>query len=381
MAKKATKSRKHDASTLAGMTAHMRSMLDEHEERRQRKHDWEAHDHDCLECLKKALQQAIDLEFFTIPPYLCALWSIKDDVHPIAASIREVVQEEMLHMALACNLLAAVGGVPSIAGRTVYPNVLPGGVHEGLEVRLSGLSLESLEAFLHIELPQEPIALSSSEGWTRLPPEHCGAGTIGEFYATILEMFQRLDPPFQRERQVTGPLSYSNVGSLDSVEWVIDLISRQGEGATTPFEDMQQKDLAHYYRFLEIYVESELRWSKSAKKFLKGEDRPLPGPDDIRPMAPILNPEGYVDADLGGLDAKTRKLVRTNLDEFDRIYTLLLDQLEGAWTRRGGQESLIRAYETMFKLEDYAKPLMEVEIPGKPGQTFGPCFRYRKTLV
>ena len=62
-----------------------------------------------LDWLKKSLQAAITLEFATIPPYLSALWSIKDELHPVAKSIREVAQEEMLHMALACNMLASLG--------------------------------------------------------------------------------------------------------------------------------------------------------------------------------------------------------------------------------------------------------------------------------
>src|SRR5207244_329121 len=63
------------------------------------------------EWLELALQSAVSVEFSTIPPYLSALWSIKDQMHPVAASIRDVVQEEMLHMALACNMLTALGCV------------------------------------------------------------------------------------------------------------------------------------------------------------------------------------------------------------------------------------------------------------------------------
>jgi hypothetical protein len=56
------------------------------------------------------LQGAVSLEFSTLPPYLSALWSVKDDLSPVAKSIREIAQEEMLHMALACNMLSAIGG-------------------------------------------------------------------------------------------------------------------------------------------------------------------------------------------------------------------------------------------------------------------------------
>ena len=53
-----------------------------------------------LALLKQTLHQAVELEFATIPIYLAALWSIKNNLHPVAKSIRNVVQEEMLHLSL-----------------------------------------------------------------------------------------------------------------------------------------------------------------------------------------------------------------------------------------------------------------------------------------
>jgi hypothetical protein len=64
--------------------------------------------------LKQALQVAVRLEFATIPPYLCAMWSIKSEGGPVYDSIREIVIEEMLHMGLVCNLLTTFGDTPRI---------------------------------------------------------------------------------------------------------------------------------------------------------------------------------------------------------------------------------------------------------------------------
>ena len=83
-----------------------------------------------LEWLELALQSAVSVEFSTIPPYLSALWSIKDQMHPVAASIRNVVQEEMLHMSLACNMLTAIGCVPRINDPKMVPSY-PGRFPEG----------------------------------------------------------------------------------------------------------------------------------------------------------------------------------------------------------------------------------------------------------
>lgn len=81
--------------------------------------------------LQDALQTAMQLEFSTVPPYLCAQWSIKSDPSGVADMIENIVVQEMYHFALAGNMLTAIGGVPRIANAgfiSRYPtNVLPGG--------------------------------------------------------------------------------------------------------------------------------------------------------------------------------------------------------------------------------------------------------------
>src|SRR4029077_4616442 len=64
-----------------------------------------------LETLREHLQTAIEIEWSTIPPYLCALWSLADGPNEyVAGNVEEVAMEEMLHLTLACNLLNAIGG-------------------------------------------------------------------------------------------------------------------------------------------------------------------------------------------------------------------------------------------------------------------------------
>src|SRR5689334_1014219 len=79
--------------------------------------------------LRRHLQWAIELEHSTIPPYLCALYSIPDGSNTTASTlIRSVVMEEMLHMVLAANLLNAVGGEPNVDHADFvpsYPAYLP----------------------------------------------------------------------------------------------------------------------------------------------------------------------------------------------------------------------------------------------------------------
>ncbi|MBL8151593.1 MAG: hypothetical protein JNN15_16835, partial [Blastocatellia bacterium] len=54
-----------------------------------------------LEDLQSHLQAAIDLEFWTIPFYMSAMFSIKDPSSRTYQLVRSVVNEEMLHLQLA----------------------------------------------------------------------------------------------------------------------------------------------------------------------------------------------------------------------------------------------------------------------------------------
>ena len=69
-----------------------------------------------VEDLRRHLQWAVEVEHATIPPYEYAMWSIVDRESAAATSIKYVVREEMLHAALAANLLTAVGGRPRFTG-------------------------------------------------------------------------------------------------------------------------------------------------------------------------------------------------------------------------------------------------------------------------
>ena len=64
---------------------------------------WNLHD------LHEHLQAAVELELLVIPPYLCALYSLRPMTNAEASLvIRSVVVEEMLHMVLAANVLNAL---------------------------------------------------------------------------------------------------------------------------------------------------------------------------------------------------------------------------------------------------------------------------------
>lgn len=312
-------------------------------------------EHD-LPWLKDSLQAAIKLEFATLPPYLAADWSVKDEVSPAARSIREIFREEMLHMGLACNMLNALGGVPRLNtpdAVPVYPGPLPGGVNPKLQVPLGGLTKDLLAIFMQIEFPEDgPVALAAEE-----------VPTIGDFYTAIQEAFDRLQPALSLDRQLEGPLGLRRIGTLDAVRDSITLIKRQGEGSKASPEDTGPTDLAHFYRFGEIFHEKRLKQDSATGEWrFDGPDLPFP---EVLPMA-LVPLGGYKREDV-------TDEVGQLLEQFDRDYTTMLGQLQTAW-ERGDRMALRQAVVTMLGLSDPAVSLMKISIPSGGGN-YGPCFR------
>jgi len=311
-----------------------------------------------LNWLKKSLQAAIKLEFATIPPYLAAYWSVKSQTDPVARSIRTiVVREEMLHMGLSCNLLAAVGGAPllnSPGAVPVYPGPLPGGVHPGLEVCLQGLSEEAVRLFMEIEYPEHgPVALKLDDTFP----------TIGSFYTAIQAAFETLQPELAEERQLEGWLGLAKIRTVKEVQTAIQLIKRQGEGSKESPEDTGLGDLAHYYRFGEIYHKKKLQKNSTSGKWeFTGPDVPFP---DVWPMAKVPA-GGYRKEDVTGE-------VWDLLERCDRSFTDMLNHLQRAW-ETASEDSLDHAVDAMRGLRDPAVALMRTQIPSMQGN-YGPCFR------
>ena len=111
-----------------------------------------------VENLRQDLQAALQLEHSTIPPYLTALASIKFSYNlAIQNVLKEIVVQEMMHMALVANILNAIGGQPSLYSKEFiprYPSRLPGGVQPDLIVPIEKVSLGLIRnIFMKIEQP------------------------------------------------------------------------------------------------------------------------------------------------------------------------------------------------------------------------------------
>lgn len=308
--------------------------------------------------LLQALQNAVELELATLPPYLCGLWSIRQPaVGPNTAYslILSVVFEEMLHMGLACNMLTTIGGTPHLVVPS-YPGPLPGGVRPELSVYLSGLTPAVVkDVFMQIETPEHPVRVEAA---AQTYP------TIGAFYDAIAKAFAQAGPSIiQGERQLTTTFGQINealcpITSLALAEKAIQEIKEQGEGTSqSPDAVGFGGELAHYYRFGEIYYGKTLVKVPGSDQWSFDGD-PIPFPD-CWPMAVV--PEG-------GYPGVTA--------DFDGLFTSVLASLETAWAQGGdaGQSYLQNAINLMFGLSAPAIGLMGMPIPGGTGN-YGPDFR------
>jgi hypothetical protein len=215
--------------------------------------------------LRTHLELAIGVELSTVPPYLYAMYSIEDQSSEATLLIRSVVAEEMLHAALAANLLLAVGGNPDFTSPDLmprYPSDLPH--HKPtLTLNIKPCSEQQVkELFLVIEQPETHAA----------PPEDDIYTSLGQFYHAIEKGLERIaeshdifaDP--QTERQMANASYYQPVefdaedsggllliDDIESAKEAIHIIVHQGEGVSDEkWADPTHQELTHYHKFLQI---------------------------------------------------------------------------------------------------------------------------------
>jgi len=329
--------------------------------------------------LRTHLQWAIEIEHSIIPPYLCALYSIKPGKNREAVeAITSVFIEEMLHMTLAANVLNAIGGSPALDAPGFipkYPQYLPHSEGSFL-IPLARFSRPTIETFMRIENPEAAEA----------HPETDRYHTQGQFYLAIEEALQALcaahgerqifsgDPA----RQIT-PKSLAYTGSgrviavydLASALAAINEIEEQGEGLT-PKEvwdgdrDMFHPDaeeVAHFFRYQELLL---------GRLYQRG-DTPKSGPtgrafsidwDAVHPMR-----ENPTSADYAPGTA-----VREKMDAFNQQYSDMLRGLHRAFN--GEPAHMFATVVGMAELKTRAQELMQM--PSGDGiTTAGPSFEWR----
>lgn len=330
--------------------------------------------------LQKRLQMAVELEWSTLPPYLYALLSIRRGHNAAAARrIQAVVHEEMVHMCLACNVLNAIGGAPLLADASTvpqYPGPLPGDIgsestRDPWQVHLLAFSKAAMQQAMHIEEPEDgPIVIKSvAAGAAAQEPEF---QTIGEFYHWLDRHLQQLpDGAWHRARHQIGDGQFF-AGELFAVNGyrdahrAIDRIVSQGEGGEkTPLDF--QGELAHFYRFEEIFENRALTKSSGPSGYSWGE--PL-GVDWSGAYPAIRDPATH--------DFSNDPTARSAQDACDRAFTAMVRELQHAVN--GSPARLGNAVRCMFQLRMAALEAFNTPLAGTK-QVAGPAFRYRPDLL
>lgn len=229
------------------------------------------------------LTQAAELEQGVLCEYLFALYSLKRDpqdglgsqqlaqVARWGRTLSQVAVQEMLHLALATNLLTAVGAVPHLH-RPNFP-IRCQWYPPDVQLALVPFGEAALRHFMYLERP-DSIDLADAEAFavmcecrplTATPTTLMAAPqdyhTVGHLYRSIEHGFARLverygeadvfigPPRNQASREVFGWPELVPVTDLASARAAIELIVEQGEGAGG---DWRQ---AHFGRFSAILDE------------------------------------------------------------------------------------------------------------------------------
>lgn len=329
--------------------------------------------------IQKDLQTAIELELSTLPPYLTAYFSIHPGTNVDAANaIRSVFMEEMLHLCLAGNTLVSIGGEVKLGKNNVpkYPLTLEFKGRE-FEINLEKFSKNAIQTFRRIELPDDMPPLEMS--LTATEDLDVDGYSIGEFYNNIIKELDELNQEYQLSGKTLFSQDTSNqitetyfwrgggkpiaVTDINSAKAALEQIIDQGEGAAASLYDgdydeyEQHKDLAHFYKFSQVYFERHYLPDDDPKSPPTG----APMSVDYTQVYPMLkNPthEAYAhNPDLQSLNHK-----------FNQAYSLMLQQIEQAFA--GNPRVLYNAIMNgMHDLSPIATTMAKIELD--PSQTHG----------
>jgi rubrerythrin len=323
-----------------------------------------------LESLREDLQYAIELEHATIPPYLTALYSILEGTNnAIRGILRSVATQEMLHMAMAGNILAAIGGSPDLTKPEflpIYPSKLPFNIGN-VDVSLAPFSIELVSnVFIKIEEPEDPIDFTVGPEAVMAALAQKEFQTIGEFYADVrarLEMISKTQEIFHaRAHQVEDLAGAFPVRSLADALRAIDMIVQQGEGtAASPLQG-GGSELAHFYRFEEIVKGASLVSDPLAVLGYSYSGRPI-----------AFDPQGVIPivTNCRVADLPNGSRVRHLAEEFNLLYAATLLRLESAYQGDDCRPLL----GLMFDMKMTAQKLTSVPIPdADPPRYAAPTF-------
>jgi hypothetical protein len=362
--------------------------------------------------LRKLLRRAILIEHTTIPPYLTALYSLKEGTNEQSAQvIKSVLVEEMLHWILAANVLNAIGGEPCVNEPRFIPSY-PSNLLDLLNAR-TGAGAKSLNALLKVDAVSARKAAPPSDepapievGILKFSPEAIDVflqietpmpeheqpdaeiTTIGAFYKILIDGLETLEAeahrkgktiftkdPERQKRQIRPEHYYGSGGGavvvtdLHTARKALKEIIFQGEGFDPRFYEKDVSigdydEIGHYYRFNQI----------KQGRFYEEGDTPETGP---RGASLLVNWENVYNMKPNPTlaDYRPQPELRAKGEAFNRGYLALLDKMQLAFT--GAPDELQEAVVIMFKLKYLADELLKNPL-GADGLSAGPVFGYQK---
>lgn len=286
------------------------------------------------------LSEASELEHGLCCSYLFAAFSLKRGIdEDLTASELEAVRrweraingvavQEMLHLALASNLLTALGAAPHLR-RPNFPQrskYYP----PTLQLTLRGFDERTLDHFIFIERP-EGMDFPDAPGFETIEPVVAAAPTNGiepydVSFASVAQLYRDIEAGFKALCERMGPEKVfvgatkaqatsaffpfpqlTPVTDLASALKAIELIVEQGEGLRGDIEN------SHYARFLAI----------------RGElDRLRAGRPGFEPSRPVMeNPHTQPPPDATGFNLIDNPQARRVSDLFNASYALMVELL------------------------------------------------------
>lgn len=252
-----------------------------------------------LQSLWSHLQGVVDLELWTIPFYLTAMYSIKDPSADAYQLIQSIVYQEMLHAQLASNIANAYGysptftapvyhghDIPHLRFRLDVPN--PTATFRPYSAELGPLDELRINAMCLIEYPEW-----DTERTPDLRPDREDYGSIGEFYAAVRAGMTELRHHVRGGVHQADHFQFFYQGLADPIitrdgydgyrqaMTLVDVITDQGEGQTRGDADVPpayqntadgfHESWPHFRKFLSI------RTAGSFPETFRGEAAPPPG--------------------------------------------------------------------------------------------------------
>lgn len=271
--------------------------------------------HWTLAHLREHLQFAIQLEYWTVPFYMSAMYSIKDPTSDVYKLVQSVVYQEMLHIQLACNAANAFGAEidlehafiqPAYVGRTV-PHLQftagevgrdpldPSMSFEPYSAEIGPLDEPRINAMCLIEYPEQDV-----DEPPELKQDISEYSTIGEFYRAVLfgatqhveairpnhnqiDIFQNFYRGFPGQA-----VDSAGVDGLEQVILLIRAITDQGEGVRrSPIVPTEFRNTADgFNNSMDHFAKFELIKSLQRRpECYEGVATPRPGSDGAQAQA------------------------------------------------------------------------------------------------